>query len=159
MKKYVDNYNGCVVKTFLSWTDSDETRKEYPGLRSVALCHDGWFWGALNAIRDSSSLPGGIWYSDSIDIYGEVEDLRPATADEIEEYLEEWSISDEEREDGFTAVAWIEDEYGTHVVFKYTWKDELRDQIVAKSPRFILKLLEKIGLLRYERGRYVWYLS
>lgn len=155
MKEYIKK-NGYMVKTFLSWTDSENTRKNYPGLRTIALCSDDWFHAALNAIRDSSVTPGELWYEDSVDIYDEVRDLRPATTDEIKEYLGKWSISDEERMCGLTAIALSEGEYGTQVVFKYTWKNRLRDQFFLKSPRFVLKLLEKIGLLEYYQGIYIW---
>lgn len=86
MKK---NYD---VLTFMSWNEED---LDGSSIRTIALC-DGsdYFDTAINAVRDGQmgekdefGVYPRIWYGDFIENNYTTNDVRPATADEVDLYL------------------------------------------------------------------------
>lgn len=116
---------------FLSWNEDGE--------RAIALCDgNGYFFQAINCCRDSdmgekdeNGVYSRIWWSDYI--YNlDVEDVRPATKEEVDLFLKYCDPADEEKEmsdAGFRYLGEIEVDGKFYGIFEHFNEPEKTSEV------------------------------
>ena len=125
-------------KVFMSW-DNLEVGREDKYIRAIALCDMyGWFDEAINCVRDcqmgekdSNGVYERIWHADYIENDCGRENVRPATIEEVELYLQYCPLGND--------IKRIIYSYGCiEVVCRHNYKD-----ILDKWGRKLLNLFGK----------------
>jgi len=119
-------------KTFYSWIEEgsvfakqgDKHVLVKDRVRTIALCDGTWFNAAINALRDGdmgekdeNGVYSRIWWADDM-FNAEIEDLRPATIDEVNLYLKYYNPEVEAKDEGREIVSIIYGRDQTDVIFK-----------------------------------------
>lgn len=143
------------VETFMSWENEDH---DGTFIRAIALCNaEGYFEQAINCVRDSDmgekdekGVYSRIWWADYIKCYGNERDIRPATPQEVELYLQYCDIGSEYSEPYYKAVKRIYDDRGTHIVF------ERRGWFARNIFTVMQAIRQKVTLLWYKLKYRTW---